>query len=57
LVLASPTLTQVVVSFIRSEFDGVVRGAFVGAVAEGLIFGKPTGAIVVLLAHFQLDSQ
>ena len=47
---------NMVVRFGGSEFQGRVRSAFVGSVAEGLVFGEAACAIVVLLAYFELHS-
>lgn len=56
-VLASAALADMVVFLASSEFERGELGALVGSVAEGLVLGKTTRAIVVILADLQLDPE
>lgn len=55
-ILAVFAHAEPVVFFFCFEFHGSVRGAFVGAVTERLVFGQSTGAVVVLFSNFKLYS-
>ena len=55
-ILAVFAHAEPVVFFFCFEFHGSVRGALVGAVAERLVFGQSTGAVVVLFSNFKLYS-
>jgi hypothetical protein len=50
----SSALAEVVVLLGRGELERRELGAFVSTIAEGLVFGQSTSAIVVLLANLQL---
>lgn len=51
---ASSALAKIVIFFTCGELDGGELGAFVRAVAEGLVLREAACAIVVIFSHLQL---
>lgn len=52
---ASSALAKVVILLACRKLQGAELGPLVRAITEGLVLGQATCAIVVILAHLQLD--
>lgn len=52
---APPALAEVIVLLTCGELERSELGALMRAVAERLVLGEPTCAVIVILADFELD--
>lgn len=52
---APPALAKMVILLGCSKLQGGELGSLVRAITEGLVLGETACAIVVILAHLQLD--